>query len=322
MKKKPVDLLHDWNQLRQKKGQAQADTPPVLQELWQHADAFPAGFDPDVEAGLGRLKSRIQADAPTAKVVRMSPVVRYLRMAAAAVAIGVLGWGAWLYVADAPAAWVEVRTGPDEKRTIVLPDQSEIVLNGQSTLRYAANMDAADQREVVLSGEAYFDVARRPDQPFVIKTSRTEITVLGTAFNVRAYSAEAATEVEVTHGSVAVKDLVQQATVVLKAKEAAIQHPDQPIVKTAAPHLNRQSWRTGKFYFKETPLHEVLTTLERHYNVAIVRDEAAIAACVLTTTVRQESLTNVLATIETLTGATFTASPNDAQTYRLQKACR
>lgn len=317
-----MDLLHYWNQLRQNKGQAQADTPPVLKELWQHADAFPAGFEPDVEAGLSRLKSRIQADAPTAKVVQLSPMVRYLRMAAAAVAVGILGWGAWLYLADAPAAWVEVRTAPDEKRTIVLPDQSEIVLNGESTLRYAANMDAADQREVVLNGEAYFDVERRPDQPFVIKTSRTEITVLGTAFNVRAYTDEAATEVEVTQGSVAVKDLVQQKTVVLKAKEAAIQHPEQPIVKTAAPHLNRQSWRTGKFYFKETPLHDVLNTLERHYNVTFVRDEAAIAACVLTTTVQQESLTNVLATIQTLTGATFAASPDDAQTYRLQKACR
>lgn len=323
MSKKSLNLLDHWSQLRQHKGNAQADTPSSLDAIWQHADAFPHGFNPDVEAGLGRLKSRIQADdTSAAKVVRLSPVTRYLRMAAAVIAVGLLGGGAWWYLSNAStnAAWVEVRTHGNEPRTIVLPDQSEIVLNSHSTLRYAAGMNSSQQREVQLKGEAYFSVQSRPDQPFVVRTNRTEIVVLGTAFNVRAYEAEATTEVEVTHGSVAVKDLVQQKTVVLKAREAAIQAPDQPIVKTEAPHLNRQSWRTGQFYFKETPLDEVLTMLERHYHVDFVRDPSAISTCVLTTTLQQASFTNVLATIETLTGATFTTS--DSNTYRLQKACR
>lgn len=91
----------------------------------------------------------------------------------------------------------------DNKKIIHLPDGSMVILNRHSSLRYAAT-GGSGTREVTLDGEAYFDIVHRPDDAFLVRTGKIVTRVLGTAFNIRAYSTETSIQVTVDHGKVQV----------------------------------------------------------------------------------------------------------------------
>lgn len=104
----------------------------------------------------------------------------------------------------APAiAHNSISTKCGSKSKIQLPDGSQVWLNSDSRLIYSESF-TGDSREVQLSGEAYFDVAKDPRHPFVIHTSTIDVRVLGTTLNVRSYSNEKTTEAVLIHGSVEV----------------------------------------------------------------------------------------------------------------------
>jgi transmembrane sensor len=90
-----------------------------------------------------------------------------------------------------------------DKKVIHLPDGSMVILNKSSTVAYRA-AGATGAREVVLNGEAYFDIVHRAEQPFLVRTGKIVTRVLGTTFNVKAYSTEKSVEVTVDHGKVQV----------------------------------------------------------------------------------------------------------------------
>jgi transmembrane sensor len=103
---------------------------------------------------------------------------------------------------------------------IVLPDGSQVWLNAGSNLDYNNSVFNKDLREVTLNGEAYFDVTRDPEKPFIIHTKKMDIKVLGTVFNVRSYSNEKIAEAALIKGSIEVtlKDRKDQ-KIVLKPNE-------------------------------------------------------------------------------------------------------
>ena len=89
-------------------------------------------------------------------------------------------------------------------REIILEDGSKITLNGSSKLIYPKSFEKSATREVTLIGEAYFDVARNEQKPFLIHTPRMEIRVLGTAFNVRDYQEDQQAETALIRSQVEV----------------------------------------------------------------------------------------------------------------------
>jgi len=113
-----------------------------------------------------------------------------------------------------------VVTKNGNRTKIVLPDGSQVWLNAGSNLDYNNSVFNKDLREVTLNGEAYFDVTRDPEKPFIIHTKKMDIKVLGTVFNVRSYSDEKIAEAALIKGSIEVtlKDRKDQ-KIVLKANE-------------------------------------------------------------------------------------------------------
>lgn len=91
----------------------------------------------------------------------------------------------------------------ENKKVIHLPDGSMVILNRHSELNYSAT-GTTGVRDVSLSGEAYFDIVHRPEQSFLVHTGKIVTRVLGTAFNIRAYSTDKSIEVTVDHGKVQV----------------------------------------------------------------------------------------------------------------------
>lgn len=150
-------------------------------------------------------------------------------------------------------------------KQITLTDGTKVWLNAESTLEYPKTFEGKPNREVYLKGEAYFEVTKDAEHPFRVKTDALETLVLGTSFNVRAYSEED-TQITLVEGSVKVSDN-QQNELHLQPGE----HTDEKLHKTQVEKAeNYHSWSEGIFYFDNTELVEIMRELGRWYNINIV----------------------------------------------------
>lgn len=320
---KNKDTMRSWEQLRKNGGQS-AETPEGLwQQLWAGSAKVGDDFEPDVEAGLARLKHRMaKEETSPAKVVQMSST-RWLRAVAAVVVLALVAWGTTTFLADTTPtfAWVELHTGEGETREVVLPDGSTVTLNSNTYLSYRNDLDEADVRAIRLEGEAFFDVDRRPEKPFVIHTTNAEVKVLGTSFNVREMPGQKRTEVEVATGKVAVKSLTDKSQeVVLVAEQAVVlENSTLSTYTTADRPFYGVNWRMGQLSFKNTQLEEALIQIERAYQVDLVWQSEAIQNCEITGNWQEENFSTVVSILEGLTGLSI----NDVggNKYELSGSC-
>jgi ferric-dicitrate binding protein FerR (iron transport regulator) len=168
---------------------------------------------------------------------------------------------------------------------ITLKDSSHIWLNKNTTITYAKNN--RKERLIMLSGEAYFDVSPDPERPFVILTSNSRITVLGTKFNVRSYPDDAETEVNVTSGNVKMHHIsalpARMKDLTLSAGEKGIiNNTDSIPVKETIHDLNYNSWKSREFVFHNTNLMEIVALANAVYGVQIDIQSDHIDQCNLT----------------------------------------
>ncbi len=187
------------------------------------------------------------------------------------VMLAVALWWMWPG-ADVPAT-SEMMAGGELRQELLLPDGTQVTLNAGSRLVY--NQPFSDEeRRVKLSGEAWFDVAPDANVPFFVETDDLVIRVIGTHFNVRSFEDLKVSQVEVGSGIVEVYSLAKaNETVRLTAGDGVIYHRDSRQLAKVAANPNFMAWKTGRIQFKETPMSEVLETLERVYNQPLrVRD--------------------------------------------------
>ena len=150
-------------------------------------------------------------------------------------------------------------------KQITLMDGTKVWLNAESTLEYPETFEGKPNREVYLKGEAYFEVTKDAEHPFRVKTDALETLVLGTSFNVRAYS-ENDTQITLVKGSVKVSDK-HQSELLLQPGE----HTDEKLNRTQVEKVeDYHSWSKGIFYFDNTELVEIMRELGRWYNINIV----------------------------------------------------
>ncbi|TKC57251.1 DUF4974 domain-containing protein [Pedobacter hiemivivus] len=160
------------------------------------------------------------------------------------------------------------------KYQLNLPDGSKVWLNAASMLKFPV-VFAANERRVELIGEAYFEVAKNKHQPFHVKTAQQELKVLGTHFNVNAYSDEKEVKTTLLEGSVKVVTLSKQSNakipedVVLKPGEQATLIENQLNV-THADIGEVMSWKNGMFEFNNCDLSTVMRQASRWYDVDVV----------------------------------------------------
>ncbi|OOQ57020.1 FecR family protein [Mucilaginibacter pedocola] len=104
---------------------------------------------------------------------------------------------------DVTAGWVQKSTLKGQKLVATLADGTKVTLNSQSSIRYPAAFDG-DTREIMLSGEAYFDVFKDHQHPFIIHTNKMDVKVLGTTFNLRSYPQDTVIETTLITGAIEV----------------------------------------------------------------------------------------------------------------------
>ena len=157
-----------------------------------------------------------------------------------------------------------------ETRTILLPDGTSVTLNHYSSLSYPKQFKS-DNREVELSGEAYFEVSKSKKHPFIVQTETIDVQVLGTHFNVDAYPDNPDVKTTLLTGSVAVSNKNNSVHMVLKPNEVAIYNKvEQKLTRKVLENAGDEvSWRHGEFIFDDLPLQEIARELSNSFGTTI-----------------------------------------------------
>ena len=160
---------------------------------------------------------------------------------------------------------------------LVLADGTRVWMNSDSHLKYPV-MFAGGKREVILSGEAYFDVVKDKSAPFIVRTESGNIEVLGTEFNIKCYSDETALVTTLVNGKVKFDDGINP-SVILKPEEQLIFEKEnrQSIVRKV--NVNHYiSWKDNRLSFQGETLDMIMKTLSRWYNVEVVFEDSTLKA--------------------------------------------
>lgn len=166
-------------------------------------------------------------------------------------------------------------TGFEGRKTVVLPDGSEVLLNAFSELQIADDFNK-DHRRVRLKGEAFFRVKEHPGRPFIVVTGNTAVTVLGTSFKIRNYGVDKDLSVMLDAGKVRVESIDGK-----KPSFKEILLPGDQMVVRNGNSFSRgrfnegdlQKWMKGQLVFKEAGLDEIKARLQELFGVTIVAGE-------------------------------------------------
>lgn len=159
-----------------------------------------------------------------------------------------------------------------QRVNVSLPDGTDIWLNAGTRMQYPVSF-MKDKREVILDGEAYFEVAHNAECPFVVHTPAMDVEVLGTKFNVEAYSKKNNFETSLMQGKVMVKSLFNnRQSVVLMPHYKATLNEDGKLVVGKIEDYNVYRWKEGLYCFKNKPFTSIMEDLEKYYDLKIELD--------------------------------------------------
>ncbi|GAB3267210.1 hypothetical protein GCM10027347_35790 [Larkinella harenae] len=305
-------------------------------------DQWYASLDTDVDLPTTEAEKQQLLDrnwqALADRTVRDSPEIPVTRRlwfrpywAAAAVVLLTIGLG-WFFgrpsdqkplvqsettVQNQPALLERTNTSTKPER-LVLSDQSVVTLQPGSTLRYPAAF-ASEKREVTLIGEAFFDVQKNPQQPFLVYSHDLITKVLGTSFRIKAYPSDRNVQVAVRTGRVSVyspklvgenrtkSDPETIGVVLTPNQQVTYLDQEHRLVKTLVekPAVLVQPKDVPTFTFQNAPVSALMTAIEKTYGVDVVYDEELMANCHITTSLDQENLYDKLTIVCKLLGATY-----------------
>ncbi len=156
-----------------------------------------------------------------------------------------------------------------QKSTVFLLDGTKVRLNAGSSLKYPSQFDE-NTREVVLMGEAFFEVAEVKEKPFIVSPGKVKIQVLGTSFNIKAYPDDQGIEISVVTGKVAVNSVEGRQTqaLLLQKNDRAIYNKTQESFELSSFYSEDiLAWKDGILVFKNASFEEVISQLSKWYGV-------------------------------------------------------
>jgi ferric-dicitrate binding protein FerR (iron transport regulator) len=239
-------------------------------------------------------------------------------------------------LAEVPAK-SEISTKNGSKTNLILPDGTKVWLNAGSEMTYDKNY-GTKLREVTLNGEAYFDVVKNADKPFIIHASKMDIKVLGTAFNVKCYKGEKTIETSLIRGSIEVTLKDRQEKIMMKPNEkliinteekdkiktttnkiapvSSIQKPiillsnltiftkDNTVVETA--------WVQNRLVFVSETFEDIALMMERWYGIKIIITDEAMKQLRFSGSFEKESITEALNALQLLSPFNYVIKNNVA----------
>ncbi|MES1249210.1 MAG: FecR domain-containing protein [Chitinophaga rupis] len=282
----------------------QAALPEYIMELEAEEPHSPFYAKDAYEQLYPRLQERRYPVSPEAGG-RLRPLLSLYRKiaAVAAIAAGLVffAWSALRVSSRGPrlpvVAQKMIRVPNGARRQLLLPDSSLLWINAGSVVTIPAQWsDTA--REITLEGEGFFEIKPDSRRPFFVHTHNAVIKVLGTSFNIHAYPYEPVA-VTVATGKVLLRSTTSGAERILIKNERAILDLDSNNFHVSDSNADVWlQWIKGRLQFRDSPLREVMRTLERHYNTTLeLRGDSRELYC----TARYEadaSLENILKSLQ------------------------
>lgn len=149
-----------------------------------------------------------------------------------------------------------------------LPDGTNVWLNSATKLTFPSSFSNQTNREVILNGEAYFEVAKDASRPFLVKTLMQEIEVLGTHFNVSSYEDDSEVKTTLIEGSVKIIG-VKGGDKILKPGQQSILTNDNIIIEEVNTGQLAVAWKNDQFVFESEDIQNVMRMISRWYNVEV-----------------------------------------------------
>jgi len=254
--------------------------------------------------------------------------ITWVIQAAAVLALSILFSGVYSYLNrtddtslvsnTTQPVYQEIRAAFGTQAKVELTDGTTVFLNSGSKLRFPQTFDNLDKRTVALDGEGFFKVSKNEKMPFVVHTNQLDIQVLGTTFNVEAYSDISSVMVALVEGHVKLqnnsgkesKDLMD----LLPNQLATLNLTDNSLVKTDVTDLHKYTaWVNGQIVFFGDPIQTVVKKLEIWYNVDVVIADKRLEKYRFTATFIDESLEQILNILSMTSPMTYSIKPSVKQ---------
>lgn len=226
----------------------------------------------NLENILYRIHYGINTDVSSAQ--KLSTIGRIIKWSARIAAILILPiaiyFGIQLFNAskDKKLTWAEIKAPAWTRAKFSLPDGTTVWLNSGSSIKY--NGKFITDREVILNGEALFDVFKDQKRPFKVKANEVCIVALGTKFNVASYENENKIEVVLEEGKLLFGNLEMTKFSTMYPNDMIVYDKSQKIISREVVQPNKYlSWVDGKLIFRNDPLDVIARRLERWYNIDV-----------------------------------------------------
>ena len=246
---------------------------------------------------LTRILSTTDSNKPTIR--KFGNWIKYAAIAILAIGLSCTAYIIGYQESSAPVevALIEKSNAKGRKTTFNLPDGTIVKLNSSSRLQFPKYFDE-DKREVILEGEAFFDVTKNKEKPFIIKSGKITITVLGTSFNVNAYPDSDQIQVSVVTGKVKVESDGKKTdveTVFLDPNKKAIYEKANGSLTTSSFLIEEDlAWKRGVVIFKNADADDVIQKLEEWYGVKIEIENKSSKKWDLSAKFENENLEHVM----------------------------
>lgn len=228
-------------------------------------------FDAMILAGSAEDAKEKKVEVQKHFGIRIHSFVREMLKVAAVVAI-TLACGLYFHLADKKellSAMNTISVPVGQRVNLKLPDGTLVWLNASSEIVYPA-VFSGGKREVQLNGEAYFEVTHNVENPFVVRTERCDIEVLGTKFNVDAYSGSNDFSTALMEGSVKVTGNDSSSRPVLLKPDQEVRLKDGRLMVSSISDYDQFRWREGLVCFKDVAFNELMTRFEKCYGIQII----------------------------------------------------
>jgi len=235
---------------------------PELKEIWDLAGKYQLSEVKNNDESWENFQRKVEQNKPKLKV-------SYSRLMAYAAAIGlfilssVIIYNFNSYNDTHPLVAKNISTGSGQLKKITLPDGSVVTLNGNSSISYELKEKS---RSIQLTGMAHFEVAPNKEAPFSVVTQKGTVTVLGTGFDVSAYSA-GKLQVIVNHGKVKVVNQNKDQNTILT--KGMMVESDGNVLNVNSNYSSHLDWMGDYLIFHDASLNEVITALEAKYGTKI-----------------------------------------------------
>ena len=195
-----------------------------------------------------------------------------------------------------------------EKVNLTLPDSSRIWLNSDSKLTYYSNYNNTN-RLIKLDGEAYFEVTHNPDKKFVVECNNMQVTVLGTAFNVKAYDEDSIISTVLVRGKVDVAILNK--TLTMNPKERIVFDKSKSNIYSEVVEPNRfTEWRVNRLRFENETLLNIAVTISRIHNYDYLFEDETLKHIRFTGSVDNTNIESILDALMITSPITYTHTDN------------